>query len=211
VRTLAVRRLTDNAVADRAPAWSADGAFVVYSSDTASDGSYDLYRIDVNGNNAELLYDAAPGQRASDAVFTPDGRYMLFTLGSARDAASWEIMRLELATGDVTALTQNTHKDWRPAPTSGGDVLFLTERAGGEIARGYAAVARIGIDGGDVEIVYDGDGYESSAQFSPDETLLIFTSDVSGRDEVYARVLDGASDPVQVTTEGGFGAVWLAE
>jgi len=213
VRTLAVRRLTQNNVPDRAPAWSTDGAYLVYSS--ATDDGYNLYRIDSNGNNPELIYDAPEGQRASDAAYSSDGRYLLFTLGDNGDASTWEIMRLDTLTEEVIALTDNDVKEWGASFTPDDGILYLTERVNGDDSLGYAAIARMNIDGGDPALVYDGDGYESSARFSADGELLIFTSDVSGRDELYALpAADLPSDettPELLTTDGGFGAVWLGE
>ncbi|MDX2161138.1 MAG: protein kinase [bacterium] len=215
LNTLAVRRLTQNNIPDRAPAWSRDRGLIVFSSDTRGDGGYDLYQITPNGTGLTLIYEAPSGQRASDPVWTADGRYLLFTQGAAGDARTWEIMRLDSATRTVTALTDNDHKDWQPALAPDGRILYLTETFDGATLRGYAGVVSADVDGGDTALLYDGDGYESSARFSGDGALFLYTSDVSGRDEVYAipagLLPSSAIDGERVSEHGAYGAAWLGE
>lgn len=215
VSTRAVRRLTFTLAAERAPTWSRDGGEIIFSSDTNGTGSYDLYSIAREGGEAELFYDAPFGQRASDAMYTRDGRYLLFTLGEAGDARTWEIMRLDPGTGDVIALTDNDYKDWQPIPSPDGAVLYLTESIGGETLSGYSGIVSMAIDGSGGRLLYDGVGYESNAFYSPDGSLIIFTSDVSGRDEIYAieaRDLPATEiEPEQVSSEGAFAPAWLGE
>ena len=43
---------------------------------------------------------------------------------------------------------------------------------------------------------------------SPDGRWLAYSSDQSGRPEVYVRALDGTGDPVQVSLDGGTESVW---
>ncbi len=215
VATRAVRRLTFTLAADRAPTWSPDGGEIIFSSDTNGTGSYDLYSIPRDGGEIELVYDAPFGQRASDPMYTRDGRYLLFTLGDAGDARTWEIMRLDPGTGDVIALTENDYKDWQPVPAPDGSIVYLTESINGETLDSYSGIAAMTLDGMDTRLIYDGVGYESSAFYSPDGALLIFTSDHSGRDEVYALPTSALSDqdavPEQVSSEGAFAPAWLGE
>jgi Tol biopolymer transport system component len=120
--------------------------------------------------------------------------------GAANDAATWEIRRLDVETNEVTALTDNNVKDWSPVFTPDGGLLYLTE------GDGHAAIARM--DGDSSQILYDGAGYEWGISYSPSGDLITFSSDASGRDEIYLMAADGTNIR-QVTELGGMGAEWL--
>jgi len=49
---------------------------------------------------------------------------------------------------------------------------------------------------------------ERDPKISPDGRWLAYTSDETGRDEVYVQALDGAGGKFQVSSRGGFGALW---
>jgi eukaryotic-like serine/threonine-protein kinase len=49
---------------------------------------------------------------------------------------------------------------------------------------------------------------ERDPKFSPDARWIAYTSDESGRDEVYVQPFPGPGGKWQVSTEGGYGAVW---
>ena len=46
---------------------------------------------------------------------------------------------------------------------------------------------------------------------SPDGRWLAYSSDQSGRPEIYLRALDGSGDPVQLSLEGGTESVWSSD
>jgi hypothetical protein len=56
--------------------------------------------------------------------------------------------------------------------------------------------------------VLNGKFNESSARVSPDERLLAFVSDETGRDEVYVQSFPEPRGKVQVSLEGGVQPVW---
>ncbi|MGH9669756.1 MAG: protein kinase domain-containing protein [Terriglobales bacterium] len=49
---------------------------------------------------------------------------------------------------------------------------------------------------------------ERDAKISPDGRWIAYTSDETGRDEVYVQALEGAGGKYQVSSQGGFGALW---
>lgn len=195
------RRLTENSVTDRVPAWSSDGEWIVFSTDTRGDGAHDLYRIRPDGSDLQEL--VSNGQRNGYPRFSADDRYIIFTSGSPSDAATWEIWRLDLQSDELTPLTSNTVRDWAPVYAPDGSILYSTE------GEGHAAIARMDADGDNAAILYDTDAYEWGIGVSPDGNWITFTSDASGRDEIY-RMSSTAQDVVPVTERGGMNAGWVS-
>lgn len=52
---------------------------------------------------------------------------------------------------------------------------------------------------------------ESGAVFSPDGRWVVYVSDETGRQQVYARLANGTGGKVQVTTNGGRRPIWKAD
>lgn len=53
-----------------------------------------------------------------------------------------------------------------------------------------------------------GRGFEDAPQFSPDGHWLAYTSDESGRQEIYVRPYPGPGGKYQISTEGGTEPLW---
>ncbi len=70
-----VRRLTDNGDFDAMPAWSPDGASIVFVSDR--DGDPDLYAMDADGSDQTRLTNSVSWEE--DPVWAPDGTKILFS------------------------------------------------------------------------------------------------------------------------------------
>jgi TolB protein len=196
-------RLTDNDVLDRLPAWSPDGEWIVYSSDTRGDGTHDLFRVRADGSESpELVY--RDGNRNSHARYGPSGRELVFTSGSLRDARTWEIIKLDLQSGEVTPLTDNDVRDASPTFTPDGDqVLFTTEGEGG------TAIALTSASGiGEPEIIYEGEGFEWGMNYGPQGDFILFNSELNGVSQVFVMRADG-SEVQELELGGGFYPSWL--
>ena len=69
---------------------------------------------------------------------------------------------------------------------------------------------RIGSDTTTVPLVATA-ANEYAPRFSPDGHWLAYTSDESGRPEVYVRPFPGSGQRVQISTGGGYQAVWSGD
>lgn len=104
------------------PAWSPDGSQIAFDADSDGDGWQDLWRMNANGSNPQLVYDPAGTTDAWPRSWSPDGRYVAFTqIDFINYGGTWYWTGARLTGWDTTGLTyiinlsapgQST--DWNP-------------------------------------------------------------------------------------------------
>ena len=117
---------------DYNPTWSADGAWLAFTSERA--GSADLYRVRPNGADLERLTDSPAFD--DQAAFSPDGRQIVFV--TTRAGGTADLWTLDLQTRRTKALTSGAGGDFRPAWSPDGQwIAFSSDRGSGlPFARG---------------------------------------------------------------------------
>src|SRR5215211_8740312 len=112
-----LRRLTDNAATDSAPAWSPGGRKLAFAS--TRDGNSEIYVMDADGAGTPMNLTNHPGSDQLP-VFSPDGTRLAFT--TSRDG-NFEIYLMAADGTAVTNLTRNPANDawpaWPATSTSG--------------------------------------------------------------------------------------------
>jgi TolB protein len=116
-------RLTDSGGIDTNPNFSPDGQWIAFTSDRG--GSPQIYRMPAAGGPAQRLtfegtYNVAPR-------FSPDGKSIAFV---QREGSRFRIATLELATGQVTVLTDGTLDD-SPTFAPNGKMILYEAQVGG--------------------------------------------------------------------------------
>jgi len=163
-----------------------------------------LRRVRVDGSADELVL--STGERLSHARYSPDGQYLIFTIGpNPLDARTWEIARFDLATGDLVRLTENNVRDASAVFGPDGETILYVTFDGRD-----NALATMGSDGSSPRILYDSSGSDWSANYSPDGDFIVFTSNVSGADQLYLMTADG-QNVQQITSSGGLYASWIPQ
>jgi serine/threonine protein kinase/Tol biopolymer transport system component len=199
-----LRKITENSVWDRLPTWSPDSQWIMYSSDVRGDGTFDLYRIRIDGSDNQLIF--SDGWRNSHVRYSPDGQSIVFTSGvDLRDANTWEIVLYDLQTKQKTLLTQNDIRDSSPSFSPDGEQILFITTIGDD-----TAVANMNLEGTDRHILYDGVGNEWAASYSLDGQFIVVTSNVDGQEQLFLMEADG-SNVQQITSAGGAYASWIPE
>jgi len=78
----------------------------------------------------------------------------------------------------------------------------------GEEAGSGTDLIVVGLDDGSLKPLLATAYDESQAAFSPDGHWIAYTTDQTGRREVYARPMDGSRPAVQISIDGGEHALW---
>jgi len=124
----AAERLTDSSGIDTQPAFSPDGQWIAFTSDRG--GSPQIYRMPAAGGPAQRL--TFEGTYNVGPRYSPDGRTIAFV---QREGGRFRIATLELATGQVTSLTDGTLDDSPSFAPNGKMILYEAQSEGrGQLA-----------------------------------------------------------------------------
>jgi serine/threonine protein kinase/Tol biopolymer transport system component len=157
---------------------------------------------------SRLTFDEA----ALQPVWTPDGRRVAFIStsgGKSTPSLSW---RRADGTGEVQRLTDSKSFEglpsWHPSgkalafyqnnPQTNGDLMILP--MAGDESTGWKP--------GTPTAFLNTPANEFGPMFSPDGAWLAYTSDESGRNEVYVRPFPGPGGKWQISTGGGIYPTW---
>ncbi len=169
------------------PTWSPDGKRIAFAS--SRDGNVDIWVIPSKGGEPSRLTAA----RAIDTnpAWSPNGRQIAFT--SAR-SGSPQIYLMDIDGSNVRRLTFDgqffDEASWSPD----GMHVVCTTRVSGKFQ-----LATIDVTSGEVQVL-PGPGNNESPVFSPDGSMIAFSSDRSGKPQIY--ITDAQGLPRQLTSEG---------
>jgi Tol biopolymer transport system component len=164
-------------------------------------GAPDLWLFDLSSGRATRL--TASPVNEEDPVWSPDGSRILFAKHPAIGAEAR--LRHLRPTHPLDEGVGEPDVEGHPTDWSRDGRLVIVQRATPDTGSDLA-VHRV--SGGPPLAVFDSIFNERHGRLSPDGRLLAYSSDVSGRFEVYVRSLARDADTVQVSSAGGAHPRW---
>ena len=195
-----------------APHFSPDGRRLSYDITTSEGRDVWIYSFDQGARSRATFV-----KDGHDATWSPDGRSIDYTSflsnkSAANPSGAHGIYRTRPgSTEPAESLLVSPRLNYTGIWLRDGSALItdandLNGQSGGDVAR----VGNAG-RGPNVEPLVASTFLERYAAPSPDGRWLAYTSDKSGREEVYVQPITGDGDQVQVSQEGGTEVVWAPD
>jgi len=184
------------------PRFSPDGRRVAYGAFGAGRSTSDLWVMDLEAGTTQRLTD--DDADANDPQWSPDGAIVAY---SAHASDGKDVMMRQVGSGVASVVAPRDGTQFASDWLRDGSALLVTEEAGdnrhdifvqpvdGSAARPYAATS----------------ADETAARGSPDGRWVAYTSDESGRAEVYLDAYPEPGRRVRVSSGGGVHPVWRGD
>jgi Tol biopolymer transport system component len=185
------------------PRMSPRGDLVAFSAPDPQTGNRDLWYVEiVRGITHRLTTNVANDDYP---VWSPDGRRVLF--GSDRDGDTWHVPYLKTSMDPGSSESPLVRLQGQPWDWSAdGRWVAYVGSMGRDLFVGPAA------EGVDPFPFLATAAWETNPRFSPDSKWIAYSSDESGRTEVYVRPFSGEpaspAGKLQVSNNGGLSALW---
>ena len=175
------RRLTDDKRYIISLAWSADGKYILFSSNRA--GNHALWRVPSGGGIPQRV--ATVADNASDPVFSRDGKLMAFS----QFYMDTNIWRMDLTTAARKKVIASTQYDSSPQYSPDGTrVVYRSGRSGtGELWISDSE------GGNDQQLSNMGNSLTGSPHWSPDGKRIAFDSRPEGQPDIFIVNADGTN------------------
>lgn len=161
-----------------APAWAPDGRSLALA--LSRDGITQIYGINADGTNVRRLTNS--NAIDTEPVFSPDGKFIYFT--SDRGGGP-QIYRMSPSGGDVQRVTFNGDYNVTPRVSPDGRSIAYVGRRSGKF-QVYVLDLAAGTELAVTDTVLD-----ESPSFAPNGRLLLYATEIGGRDILASASIDG--------------------
>jgi eukaryotic-like serine/threonine-protein kinase len=182
------------------PRLSPDGRRIVYGSLGNRESQRWVYDL-VTGTNSRLTVDGYP----LGAIWSPDGKTLLH--GSLKALAHNLYLQPYDGSAPMKRVMTSEHPQFVGSWSSDGKTAAVAEWN----PRTSADIHLLDVASGRVTPFVASEFHEGYPDFSPDGRWLAYSSDESGRREVYVQPIPGPGTKHLVSTEGGEDALWARD
>ena len=164
------------------------------------DGNFDIWVYDLErGVPTRLTFDDAP---ETEQVWSPDGRFLAFSSGRA--GADNLYRKRADGSGEEERLTTSDDPMWPNAWSADGRTIAISAMG----PNGNFDVTMLSLADKKVEPVVNSNFREADPAISPDSRWVAYSSNESGRLEVYVRPYPSGAGRWQVSDNGGAFPRW---
>ena len=186
-----LRRLTNTAADDRAPAWSPGSDAIAWSS--GSGGEFDIRLMNADGTSKQLLA-GAPG-RDFEPAWDPDGSRVVFATDRN---GTFDLWAVNVTTEVQTPLVQLPGEEHEPAIAPDRSALAFSYRASGNTDVWVATPS-----GGSPAALTTDPATDSAPAWSPTSTRIAFASRRGGVARIWTMTAAGGSEAVLASSRRG--------
>lgn len=189
-------QLTDFDGEDSWPMWSRDGD-IYFVSDRDGEGLTNIWRESENGGKAEKVSAFKSGDVRFPSI-SSDGRVIVFEhdFGIWKlDTSSRKVTPIHL---DIDAETEENAIETRVFASEADD-YDLAPNARRLVISIHGEIFTVPVEEGDIKQITDNPSRDRNVSYSPDGKWLSFTSDRSGREELYVVSTDGTGEAQKLT------------
>ncbi|HKI95140.1 MAG TPA: protein kinase [Gemmatimonadales bacterium] len=188
------------------PRFSPNGRRIVYGANAQNATTADVWTRDLGaGTTQRLTY---RGYDSNDPEWSPDGTKIAFSAG-ADSASTVKDLYLQAADGSgaPTLLLHQPETQWTSDWTRDGKTILFTDVSP---KSGYD-IWTVGSDGQDAKPYLATPFDEEGARVSYDTHWIAYTSDQTGRNEVYVQSFPTPGNRVVVSVDGGRDPAWRGD
>ena len=184
------------------PRFSPDGHRVAYSAIARERAKSDIWIADVESGTTQRF--TTDGNSNDDAQWSPDGRAIVY---SANADAGKDIFQQSLNGGAARPLLRRPGEQWPSDWSRTGMVLLFTDVN----ADNTMGVWLQPLDSGTARPYIDTPFSEAGGRLSPNGSWVAYTSNETGREEVYVQAFPTPGQRTIVSAGGGFDPVWRGD
>jgi eukaryotic-like serine/threonine-protein kinase len=184
------------------PRFSPDGRQVAYGAFGSGRSTSDLWVTDLEAGTTRRLTDDE--NDSNDPQWSAEGARVVYSV-SAPDGK--DLFMRPLGAGDPRLVAERSGTQFASDWLRDGSALLVTEEAGGN----QHDIIVQPVDGSAPWPYAATSADETAARVSPDEHWVAYTSDESGRSEVYLDSYPRPGRRVSVSSNGGAHPVWRAD